>query len=601
LTPTHSVPESSPRRLEYIVPSTAERCVSTARGVVFVTVLVLQAFDRLTQDDLPPAMAILSLLAIGYIVATSAATILGREDARLRLPLLVADVLLVSGLIQVSHRAQSELYLLYYLPILQAGVRLTLRDAIASAVLAATLYGLIIISTGPMTPVVTPASMRSVAFAGSAVVLAVVLGLLRRDVEKRLERQDLLSRLAEAICMKAEVLAPEPAGGNGRSEARGVSGPFGASFRFVAETPRSILQMIGTSLGAVYRFMYVPGDGRRQGFWVVSCPKDDPHAQIAREFAEKLIRDDSGDGRAMAIEQLSSEPQFLRFVPAVKTALVLPIYLGRRRLATIVLCAKEPTVASPQRTYSENDLRMACALAPQAALLLDYARVQHGVHVMLRRVVGTLAAAIDAKDPDTRGHSTRVAHYATFLARQVGLSEDWIEAVELGGLLHDAGKIGLDDVLLRGVTTLGAEEWDLVRQHPEIGRAIFANLDELAFLLPALECHHERYDGTGYPRGMSARQIPMLARIMAIADAFDAMTSPRRYRPQAMTFEEACNEIARGAGGQFDPQLARLFVRYATPELLERARRLTEERRPPSPIGAEIPVAPDPSQMLAIA
>ncbi|MBM3499165.1 MAG: HD domain-containing protein [Armatimonadetes bacterium] len=207
---------------------------------------------------------------------------------------------------------------------------------------------------------------------------------------------------------------------------------------------------------------------------------------------------------------------------------------------------------------------------------------------------------MDAKDADTRGHSTRVAHYAGFLARAVGLSPDWVEAVELGGLLHDAGKIGLDDFLLRGVNQLGPEEWDLVRQHPETGRAIFANLEELAFLLPALECHHERYDGTGYPRGLSGRQIPMLARIMAVADAFDAMTSERRYRRRTMGFEEARDEIAAEGGGQFDPELARLFARHATPELLEEARALTREpRRPAGP--EEAVVIPDTRQMLVSA
>jgi HD-GYP domain-containing protein (c-di-GMP phosphodiesterase class II) len=589
LTQLSQSPKQAMTTSSLVMPSTAERCVSTARGVVFSTVLLLQLVDRGVQGRLPAAMAALTVLAIGYVLTTSALSVVGREDARLRLPLLVVDVLLVSGLIEVSHSAQSELYLLFYIPILQAGVRLTLRDAIASAVLAALMYGLIIISNGPAGQVVTSTSVRSVAFAGSAVVLAVVLGLLKHDVDKRLARQELLTKLAEAICMRAEVAAPEASGPSGKAESRGVSGPFGASFRFVAETPRSILQMIGASLGATHRLMHVPPDAHGQGFWVVSAPKDDPTTTIARQLAEKVVQDDLSDGKAVVIERVSREPELAEFASAVKTALVLPVYLGTRHVATIVLCGKEPTVVSPERVYSTNDLRMACALAPQAALLLDYARVQHGVHLMLRRVVGTLAAAIDAKDPDTRGHSSRVAHYARFLARAVGLSEEWVDAVELGALLHDVGKIGMDDALLQGVVALGAEEWDLVRQHPSIGRAIFANLDELGFLLPALECHHERFDGTGYPRGLAGRQVPMLARIVAVADAFDAMTSPRRYRPAAMSFEEALAEIERGAGGQFDPELARLFVRYATPELIREAHATVPERISQAPVEGQTP------------
>lgn len=578
--------------------TTAERCVATARGVVFVTVVVLHLLECHADGSLQLVPVLLSLLAVAYVLATSLLTVLGREDRRVQLPLLVADLLLISGLIQVTHGAQTELYLLYYLPILQAGVRLNLRDTVASAVLAAMMYGLIIIANGPTGQVVTSANARSIAFAGSAVVLAVVLGLLRRDVERRLSRHDMLSRLAEAICLKADIVASESGGGTGQSEPKGVSGPFGMSFRFVAETPRSILQMIGTSLGATYRFLHAPSDDRRQGFWVVSYPKDDPDAQKAREFAEQVLRMHPNELRARVIEDVSREAEFARFSPDVKTAFVMPISLGRRLLATLVLCGKEPTVASPGAAYSENDLRITCALAPQAALLLDYARVQAGVHGMLRRVVGTLSAAIDARDPDTRGHSRRVAFYAAFLARAVGLSGEWVEAVELGGLLHDIGKIGLDDMLLRGVETLGPEEWNLVRQHPGIGRIIFADLGELSFLLPALECHHERYDGTGYPRGLGGRQVPMLARIMAIADAFDAMTSPRSYRPRALTFEQARDEIAREAGAQFDPELARLFVRHATPELLEQAHSLGRLHQGSAPV--TVPVAPETSEMLAV-
>ncbi|MGQ9730014.1 MAG: HD domain-containing phosphohydrolase [Candidatus Zipacnadales bacterium] len=554
----------------YITPTTAERCVSTARAVVFTTVCAFQFIEGMGGTR--PSWALLSLaaLTIVYVLITSGISVLGREDARTRLPLLVVDVLLVSGLIQLASRGQSELYLLYYIPILQAGVRLTLRDAIASAILSAALYGLITVSNGPFDHVVISAQVRSIAFGGSAVVLAVVLGLLKRDVEKRLSRQDLLAGLAEAICTKAAVTLSN-AESNGKSYSRRVEGAFGASFWFVADAPRAILQVIGTALGAIHRFMYVPGTGGRNSFWIVSSPKDDITAKDARKFAEQIVREGLADGKAVAIQHVAAAPRLRQFARSVTTALVLPIMMGDRVMGVVVLCGKEPTLTSKERIYTQDDLRLAFALAPQAALLLDYARVQHGIHLMLRRVVGTLAAAIDAKDPDTRGHSQRVAHYATFLARVVGLSEDWVEAVELGALLHDTGKIGLNDTLLQGMTSLGEEEWDLVRQHPSIGQAIFSQLEELDFLLPALESHHERFDGTGYPHRLSGRKIPMLARIIAIADAFDAMTSPRRYRPKAMTFEEARDEILSEAGGQFDPELARIFSRHATPQLIEEA------------------------------
>jgi len=296
-----------------------------------------------------------------------------------------------------------------------------------------------------------------------------------------------------------------------------------------------------------------------------------------RGFAETLVPLVEREDRAMLIPNVRRDPVLKRFGRAVDSALGLRLALGESHLATIVLCGKRRTAISPTTRFQIEDLRIACAMAPQGSLLLDHARLHHVLRSLLARAVGSLTAAVHARDAYTRGHSERVAYYAVFLARAMGLSEQAVEAVELGALLHDVGKIGMDEVLLKGKRGLTEREWGLVRQHPVTGSEIIAGLDELSFLLPAVRHHHERYDGAGYPDGLGGEEIPLLARIMAVADAFDAMTFERPYRETPLRFEEACAELTEGAGSQFDPRLARLFAEHAVPELIASAQESASE------------------------
>jgi putative nucleotidyltransferase with HDIG domain len=177
---------------------------------------------------------------------------------------------------------------------------------------------------------------------------------------------------------------------------------------------------------------------------------------------------------------------------------------------------------------------------------------------------GTLEAlvnALDARDRETKGHSSRVTHYTLEVARRMGIREgspEWLD-IQRGALLHDVGKIGVSDNILHKPGSLTDEEWEHMRRHPAIG---YSMLKEVTFLSRASEIvytHHERYDGKGYPRGLKGQEIPLGARIFAVADSFDAMTSDRPYR-KAMSWQEARDEIARNSGTQFDPQVVKLFL-----------------------------------------
>ncbi|HLV80373.1 MAG TPA: HD domain-containing phosphohydrolase, partial [Chthonomonadaceae bacterium] len=173
--------------------------------------------------------------------------------------------------------------------------------------------------------------------------------------------------------------------------------------------------------------------------------------------------------------------------------------------------------------------------------------------------IQALAAAVDAKDPYTQGHSRRVAEYAAELARYVGLPKGEADLVYITGTLHDVGKIGVPDAVLQKPGRLTAEERAIIETHPVLGEIIVRKAPQLATTLPGVRHHHERWDGTGYPDRLAGKAIPYLARILALADTFDAMTSDRPYRA-GMPRERALEEIARSAGTQFDPDLARAFV-----------------------------------------
>ncbi len=171
-----------------------------------------------------------------------------------------------------------------------------------------------------------------------------------------------------------------------------------------------------------------------------------------------------------------------------------------------------------------------------------------------------LASALDAKDTYTRGHSERVAGYAVEIARELKWPEDQIETLENTALLHDIGKIGVDGELLNRKGKLTRSEYDMIKLHPAIGANILKEIHDLGIAIDYVRHHHEKYDGSGYPDRLQGETIPLGARIITLADSFDAMTSGRSYR-EKMDIEEALEEVKRSTGTHFDPRLAETFIR----------------------------------------
>jgi HD-GYP domain-containing protein (c-di-GMP phosphodiesterase class II) len=172
--------------------------------------------------------------------------------------------------------------------------------------------------------------------------------------------------------------------------------------------------------------------------------------------------------------------------------------------------------------------------------------------------LAALMSSLDARDRETEGHSTRVSRYARLLGTELGLDADSLKAIERGSLLHDIGKIGISDTILHKPTSLTQDEWETMRLHPDIGARIIEDIPFLQETLPIIRYHQERWDGSGYPIGLSGKEIPLLARIFAVADVFDALISERPYREQ-IPVSEAMAYLREQAGILFDPEIVSAF------------------------------------------
>lgn len=173
--------------------------------------------------------------------------------------------------------------------------------------------------------------------------------------------------------------------------------------------------------------------------------------------------------------------------------------------------------------------------------------------------IETLRYTVEAKDPYTKGHSDRVAEYSVLIGKSLNLSEEELKNLKIGGLFHDIGKIGVPDSILLKESRLDDEEYSQIKNHPLIGVHILSNATIFQDIIPIVKHHHERFDGKGYPSQLSGKDIPYLARIVSIADSFDAMTSKRSYR-NALPLEVVKNEFLKNIGTQFDPEIGMVFL-----------------------------------------
>ncbi|OZB90747.1 HD-GYP domain-containing protein [Paenibacillus sp. XY044] len=222
---------------------------------------------------------------------------------------------------------------------------------------------------------------------------------------------------------------------------------------------------------------------------------------------------------------------------------------------------KDGRLRTIQNVYSDEFSRLATGFNMMVRALQSR---EAQSRAMLDSYFVTLAVALDARDAYTAGHSLRVAEYSELIGRLSQMTEEDINVIRQSALLHDIGKIGIRDTVLLKEGHLTEEEFDQIKAHPVLGETILKQIEPkeaMAPLLPGVRSHHERYDGGGYPDGLAGEDIPLLGRIIAVADAFDAMTSDRPYR-KGMAVCKALSILEEGRGTQWDPQFARIFVDY---------------------------------------
>lgn len=264
-------------------------------------------------------------------------------------------------------------------------------------------------------------------------------------------------------------------------------------------------------------------------------------------------------GKPLIINDVSKDPRFFEGVDRTtgfmtKSAMCVPLMADGKCIGVIEVLNK-----IDGRDFDERDLGVLVSVARTAAAAIEGAKIYEAVEDGYRRTAAALAAVIDSKDPYTCGHSQRVTEYALMAGRSLLLLPDELEDLVFGGMLHDIGKIGVSDSILRKPRGLEPEEWSAMHRHPFIGSDITRCVPLLGRAWALILHHHEWHDGRGYGDGLSGNEIPIGARLIAVAEAFDTMTTNRGYR-SARTVGYALGELHRCAGTQFCPIAVDAFI-----------------------------------------
>jgi HD-GYP domain-containing protein (c-di-GMP phosphodiesterase class II) len=248
-------------------------------------------------------------------------------------------------------------------------------------------------------------------------------------------------------------------------------------------------------------------------------------------------------------------PAFRGMHPAAFRALAIRVQSANQEYGWLLLVS-----FNMREIFRRGEYRLLRTVAEQVALLRANSALYSNLESFVINLVKSLVMAIEAKDAYTKGHSERVSAYCLRMAADLGLDEKLLTDLQWASVLHDLGKIGTPEVILNKPDRLSANEYDCIKGHPAKGAEILLPIAQLEDALPAIRHHHEQYDGRGYPDALRGDSIPLLARIIAVADTYDAITSRRAYR-EAGSHEKAMRIIREGAGSQFDPKVVDAFCR----------------------------------------
>lgn len=259
----------------------------------------------------------------------------------------------------------------------------------------------------------------------------------------------------------------------------------------------------------------------------------------------------------LVVEKNTKNWAFEKFPPLplnVQSYIAFPLKTPKKTIGVLNLIRVEGTIS-----FSHVDLEIINVLASQSSISIDNVQLYQDIRDNYLKTIRAFALAVEAKDRYTHGHSENVMKYTVVLAKHLGLPEAEIENIKYAGLLHDIGKIGISEFILNKPSRLTPYEFEEIKKHPGVGAKILADVPFLQPLVPFVLHHHEYFDGSGYPEGIAGDKIPLGARILSVADVFEAMTSNRPYR-KALMPEMVVKSLIAGKGKQFDPRMVDAFL-----------------------------------------
>lgn len=322
-------------------------------------------------------------------------------------------------------------------------------------------------------------------------------------------------------------------------------------------TLRAILEVLSADRGAIVLRRRDSTTGEIE----VLAARSKAHATERFTVSRTLVADVIARGVSVFAHDASSDARFAEghsvIGQRVRSVMCVPLRTTDEILGSLYVDS-----LSGAGRFNESDLELLAAIGNQAGVAMHRVRLMGELERLLLDTIKAIAATIDARDGYTHRHSERVAALTTRLAIELGLSDAERQTAELSALLHDVGKIAVPDSILNKPDRLTPEEFAEMQKHPAHGARILGNIQSATVkaVLPGVNYHHEKWDGTGYPEGLKEEAIPFLGRLLGVADFFDALTSARAYRP-AMGGDEAIRLIEKGAGTHFDPAVAAAAVR----------------------------------------
>ena len=285
------------------------------------------------------------------------------------------------------------------------------------------------------------------------------------------------------------------------------------------------------------------------------------YGQKSEEELKKTIRSGEGivgavwaSGQAEIINEVAADPRFIaaNYNYKISSMICAPLKTKEAVIGVAFLSSEEPAA------YTAEDLKLFTTLTYQAAVAIENASLYEQLQEAFYSTVYTLAETIEKRDPYTGNHTKRVMEYSLAIGVTLGLEQDELTWLQLAAVLHDVGKIGVRDSVLLKEGPLTNDEFAQIKQHSAYGAEIVANIKRMQEIIPGVRHHHERFDGRGYPDGLKGDDIALIARIIAVADTFDAMITDRPYR-KGLDLDTAFAELRKNSGGQFDPQVVEAF------------------------------------------